>query len=233
MAVYTRRKSKPAENAQKGGAAGSAAAQRAKVVWVSFLASMTAIGGVLMLLDGGAVPQTGLSLPPLAAAAGVNAPDGRSVIFQTRKPLDSSRWKAIVIHHSGSLSGSPESIEREHEARSLRGLGHHLIIGNGRGMEDGEVHMGYRWLDQLPGAHAAGENGDWYNHHAISICLVGDGTRRPFTPAQIRELRELTAALCRELGLPPERVLLHSQIARVDDPGQLFPASAFAAADDR
>ncbi|MBX3402833.1 MAG: N-acetylmuramoyl-L-alanine amidase [Phycisphaeraceae bacterium] len=233
MAVYARRKSRPSAAAQQGESAASAAGRRAKVVWVSFLASMTLVGGVLMLLDGGAVPQTGLSLPPLAAAAGVNAPDGRSVIFQTRKPLDPSRWKAIVIHHSGSLSGSPESIEREHEARSLRGLGHHLIIGNGRGMSDGEVHMGYRWLDQLPGAHAAGPDGDWYNHHAISICLVGDGTRRPFTPAQIRELRELTAAMCRELGIPPERVLLHSQVARVDDPGHLFPATALSAAGDR
>lgn len=230
MAVYTRRKSKSV----KREAASPAIGRRARIVWVSFLASMTAVGGLLMLLDKGQVPRTdGLTLSPLAVASGIEMPGGTDPVFETRRPLDSDRWQAIVIHHSGSLSGSPATIEREHEARSLKGLGHHFIIGNGRGMEDGQVYLGFRWRDQLPGAHAAGPDGDWYNHHSISICLVGDGDRRPFTPAQLRELSELTQSLCRRLGIPQERVLLHSQVAKVSDPGKFFPGSPELASGQR
>jgi N-acetyl-anhydromuramyl-L-alanine amidase AmpD len=100
-------------------------------------------------------------------------------------------------------------------------------------MEDGQVYLGFRWRDQLPGAHAAGPDGDWYNHHSISICLVGDGDRRPFTPAQLRELNELTQSLCRRLGIPQERVLLHSQVAKVSDPGKFFPGSPELASGQR
>ena len=223
MPVYTRRKSKSAKRTASAPAVG----KRARVVWISFLASMTAVGGLLMVLDKGNVPRTdGLTLSPLAVASGISDQGAADPIFDTRRPLDTQRWQAIVIHHSGSLSGSPASIEREHEARSLKGLGHHFIIGNGRGMEDGQVYLGFRWRDQLPGAHAAGPDGDWYNHHAISVCLVGDGDRRAFTPAQLRELTELTQNLCRRLNIPQSRVLLHSQIAQVSDPGKLFPAAA-------
>ena len=230
MAVYTRRKSKSVQRE----AASPAIGRRARIVWVSFLASMTAVGGLLMLLDKGKVPRTdGLTLSPLAVASGVGLSGTTDPVFETRRPLDGNRWQAIVIHHSGSITGSPASIEREHEARSLKGLGHHFIIGNGRGMEDGQVYLGFRWRDQLPGAHAAGPDGDWYNHHAISICLVGDGDRKPFTPAQLRELTELTQTLCRRLGIPENRVLLHSQIASVNDPGKLFPAGTTLASGDR
>jgi hypothetical protein len=230
MAVYTRRKSKSVSRESASPAIG----RRARVVWVSFLASMTAVGGLLMILDKGKVPRTdGLTLSPLAVASGVGAAAEADPVFETRRPMDTARWQAIVIHHSGAVSGSPASIEREHEARSLKGLGHHFIIGNGRGMEDGQVYLGFRWRDQLPGAHAAGPDGDWYNHHAISICLVGDGDRKPFTPAQLRELNELTQTLCRRLGIPENRVLLHSQIAQVSDPGRHFAAPASIAAGSR
>jgi hypothetical protein len=198
--------------------------RRVRVVWISFLGAMTLTGGLLLLLDGRPVPRIdGLSLSPLAAATGVGS-GVADPVFQTRRPLDRQRWQAIVIHHSGSTAGSPATIEREHEARSFKGLGHHFIVGNGSGMDDGQLHLGYRWLDQLPGAHAAGTSGDWFNQHAVSICLVGDGNRRAFSAAQIERLRTLVAALQAQLQIPAERVYLHSDIAPVSDPGRLFPA---------
>lgn len=196
---------------------------RIRAVWISFIAAMTLVGGLLLVLDGRPVPRVdGMSLSPLAATTWDPSPTV-SPFLATRKPLDQQRWQAIVIHHSGSTVGTPASIEADHQARNLRGLGHHFIIGNGHGMEDGQVHIGYRWLDQLPGAHAAGPNGDAYNLHAISICLVGDGNRRPFTPAQLQRLEVLVDTLRRQFNIPADRVLLHSDIADVDDPGRLFP----------
>lgn len=202
---------------------------RIRAVWISFIGAMTLVGGMLLVLDGRPVPRTdGFSLSPLAATSWGSAADGWNAtadpIGATRRPLDHQRWQAIVIHHSASLIGTPASIEADHQSRNLRGLGHHFIIGNGRGMDDGQLHIGYRWLDQLPGAHVAGARGEPYNLHAISICLVGDGNRRAFTPAQLQRLDSLVAALRQKLAIPADRVLLHSDIAAVDDPGRYFPA---------
>ncbi len=55
------------------------------------------------------------------------------------------------------------------------------------------------------GAHTAGEHGDWYNRNAIGICLVGDGDRREFTPAQIARLLQTVHALQRRSDPGPER----------------------------
>lgn len=204
--------------------------KRAIVVWVSLVAAMTAVGGTLLAIDSSPVPRIdGLSLSPLAAAA----MDGRGSsdpVFATRAPLAGERWQAIVIHHSGSPSGSPASIEREHLAQKFEGLGHHFIIGNGQGMDDGQLHIGYRWLDQRPGAHVAGENGAFFNQHAISICLVGDGNRQAFSRAQLDRLGELLGTLSRRLNIPRERLYLHSQLAQVSDPGRLFPADVIGVA---
>lgn len=205
----------------------AAGATRAQVVWVSFLGAMTVVGGLLLLVDGRPVPRMdGMSLSPLASATTIGVLPGEDPITQTRAPLKKDQWQAIVIHHTGSAVGTPPSITKEHQDHGLQGLGHHFVIGNGNGMDDGQVHIGYRWLDQLPGAHASGDHADWYNLHAISICLVGDGNRQPFTAAQIKQLSSLVESLKKQLGLPDDRVLLHSDIAQVNDPGRLFPADA-------
>lgn len=216
----TRRAARTSGSEQRGEDA--AISTRAKMVWVSFLGAMTVVGGLLMMLDGKPVPRLdGLSLSPLASTGWVNT--NADPVHITRRPLDRERWQAIVVHHSGSTVGTPASIEAENQSRNIKGLGHHFIIGNGNGMEDGQVHVGYRWLDQLPGAHAAGPDGQAYNLRSISICLVGDGNRRPFTAMQIKQLELLIDGLGREFGIGRERVVLHSDIAPVADPGRLFP----------
>ena len=202
--------------------------KRAHVVWMSFLGSMTLVGGLLLALEKRPSPRLdGRTLAPLLAAS---APGGYESLTRTRAPLNAANWQAIVIHHSGAAAGSPESIAAEHEARNGKGLGHHFVIGNGAGMSDGEIVVGFRWLDQHPGFHAAGPNGDWYNRHSISICLVGDGNRRAFTPAQLKTLAGMLTTLSRELGIPRERIFLHSDIAPASDPGRFFPASYLDAA---
>lgn len=189
------------------------------------MAAMTTVGGLFWVLQGGPAPRLdGLALTPMVAAAG---PSSIEAVFKTRTPIANKRWQAIVIHHSGSLYGSPATIEAQQRAMNITGLGYHFVIGNGSGMEDGEVHVGYRWLDQLPGAHVAGSKGDWYNHNAIGICVVGDGRRHQFTEQQMRRLVQLVSALAEQLQIPQDHIYLHNELTQADDPGPMFPEAAF------
>ncbi|MEZ6241527.1 MAG: peptidoglycan recognition family protein [Phycisphaerales bacterium] len=199
--------------------------RRTKTVWGALAVSMTLVGGGLSALTGSTPGlRQGATLSPLASLSG---PSSIESVFHTREPVADHEWNAIVIHHSASPVGSPQSIDEQHRAMGLTGLGYHFVIGNGLGMGDGEVHVGYRWLDQLPGAHVAGPAGQTYNRTSIGICLVGDGDRRAFTDAQMARLVELVSALMKQTGIPPERVYLHSDLASTRSPGAYFPAAEF------
>lgn len=199
--------------------------RRTGIVWASLVAAMTVVGGSLAFLESGTLPKVdGLALPALAAEEG---PSSVEAIWSVKKPLQRDRWTSIVVHHSGGPVGSPASLDAAHRSANLAGLGHHFVVGNGNGMGDGEIYVGYRWLDQLPGAHVAGPAGDSLNEHAIGICLVGDGQRRQFTSAQMSRLLQVVHALARELGIPASEIYLHSDVAGVSDPGRYFPAAAF------
>jgi hypothetical protein len=204
----------------------SGVSKRAQVVWAALVASMTAIGGALFLLDGGkpVISADGVALPALM---NVSTPNSLEAILSTREPLRHDLWSAIVIHDSGSPIGSPASLEQQARAMNLNGLGYHFVIGNGNGMGDGEVHVGARWLRQSLGAHVAGPQGESFNRSAIGICLVGDGNRGRFSPAQIDRLVALVETLRREFNIPADRVYLHSQLANTQSPGRLFPVAAF------
>lgn len=197
---------------------------RAQVVWIAFTGSMTLLGGVLLLLDTRPVPRTdGLSYAPLVNTSGSA---GDRLLRTTRTPLDAQRWRAIVIHHSDSPADNPATIGRRHEQTGRKGLGYHFVIGNGEGMADGELYAGYRWLDQQPGAHvvSAAPDANWFNQHAVSVCLVGDGNREPFTDAQLHMLQALLQSLRHTLDIPDGRTYLHADIAPgVQSPGTLFP----------
>jgi len=191
---------------------------------------MTAVGGLLLALE--TSPAASPSRLAAAATAPLRSTTDRTLdptsIFDTRAPAEKGRWTSIIINHSGSPIGSSQTIARQHEARGLKGLGHHFVIGNGSGAPDGQITIGYRWLDQLPGAHTAGPEGDYYNRNAIGICLVGDGERRPFTEAQLRSLVELVTALQERLGIPDDQVILHRSVSSsTASPGRLFPEAAF------
>lgn len=195
--------------------------RRPHIVWASLLTAMTGVGGLLLALEDRPAP------PPSLASAVRVAPGGRQVDIQPTAALDRDRWLSVVVHHSGDSMGSAASLAKEHESQGLRGLGHHFVITNGHGGGDGEIQIGYRWRDQLPGAHTAGPAGDEFNRRGIGICLVGDGERRPFTDAQISSLVRLIASLQRELGIPDDAVRLHRDVASTSSPGRLFPEAVF------
>jgi len=221
----TTSRSKSSKSRKGTSSRGAGVSRRSKTVWGALLASMTLVGGLLVVLDPKQAPSGGgFALPPLAATDGASSVEA---VFNTKAPLESGRWQAIVIHDSGSPAGSPESLDEAARRSGLRGLGYHFVIGNGNGLRDGQVHVASRWLQQGMGAHVAGQNGDWYNRNAIGICLVGNGERTPFTDAQMSRLVQLVDALQRECRIPADRVYLHSQLAATPSPGRFFADSAF------
>ncbi|MBM4005996.1 MAG: N-acetylmuramoyl-L-alanine amidase [Planctomycetes bacterium] len=209
--------------------------RRTRLVWGAFGAAMALACGVLVLGDAeGPRPVTAMSvIGPDAASEG---------IVPREAPLNRERWNAIVIHHSATPAGDAGSIARLHASAGLDGLGYHFIVGNGQGLPDGYVEAGARWHRQQPGAHVAaspGQSGgvervaskavsaDDLNRHAIAICLVGNGDRRPFTDRQMHELGSLVRRIQSALGIPADRIYLHSDVAGTTSPGRFFQVSSF------
>jgi hypothetical protein len=146
-------------------------------------------------------------------------------------------WKYIVVHHSAYPSGSYDSIHKEHATRKDRngkpweGCGYHFVIGNGNGSRDGQIEVGFRWVQQKQGAHAgsSAEQAE-YNQHGIGICLIGNFTVTEPTPAQMDALAKLVGWLAWKNGIPRERIFGHGHIKNSDCPGKNF---SFAALFDR
>ena len=90
-------------------------------------------------------------------------------------------------------------------------------------MGDGEVHVGYRWLDQLNGAHVAEPRGEQFNRTSIGICLVGDFNEARPTREQMKSLQGLVRFLQAYCGIPEENIRLHRDVRDTDCPGRRFP----------
>ena len=214
-------------------------------VWACFLGGMTAVAGILLIGDSGA--------PSVDAAVSAEVHRQTQIAPLTILPRDvpivPGQWQAIVIHHSATPAGDSITLDRNHTSAGLAGLGYHFVIGNGQGLGDGLVEIGYRWNRQLPGAHVASANAgspfesaneirqtslsksdaDQYNRHSIGICLIGNGNRREFTDRQIHELVTIVRALQDQLGIPASAVYLHSDLSTIESPGTFFPTAEFEA----
>ena len=229
-------------------AADRPALPRSVVVWGAFLVASAVAVGILWagspnrrpdaLRATSAVPERPVS--SLAGATVSAAPR----IAPRDTPMARGRWTAIVVYDSGSPAGDLASLERRHFDAGLSGLGWHFVIGNGQGLEDGRVAVGYRWDRQLPGAHAsvgmrvaAGPAGGArrsmdaaeLNRSAVAVCLVGNGDRRPFTERQLAELATLVRALQADLGIGAGSVHFHTELVPGGAPSGNFPLQAFRA----
>jgi N-acetyl-anhydromuramyl-L-alanine amidase AmpD len=145
------------------------------------------------------------------------------------KPDTEARdWKYIVLHHTAATSGSVESIHEEHLKRKDKngkhwlGIGYHFVIGNGKGMSDGEIEPTFRWRQQMPGAHAGVAD---YNQHGIGIVLIGNFEDEPPTAAQNASMKRLVGALKREYNIPVSKIVGHGDVKATECPGKYFPMS--------
>ena len=159
--------------------AASAVPPRAAIVWMSLVGAMTTVGGGLLLLDGGRrSPLDGVRLPAATALMAVSTPRSLEGVLDTREPsiaTDGSRsWSTIRVAF-GTPQSSSVAPGHPWPGPPLR---HRQRQRHGRA----EVRR-LSLARPFPG-HAAGDHevADWHNRHPISICLVGDGNRRGFTP---------------------------------------------------
>ena len=139
----------------------------------------------------------------------------------------SKRWSEIVIHHSGSATGSAATFDNYHRSvQKWDELGYHFVIGNGRGSGDGEVEVGSRWRKQKHGAHCKTPD-NHYNDHGIGICLVGDFNRAHPTAAQLASLNRLLRFLTAACRIPESRIHTHKGVTRKTAcPGRNFNLAA-------
>jgi N-acetylmuramoyl-L-alanine amidase len=143
-----------------------------------------------------------------------------------------SRWRYIVVHHSGGGSGDIELLRRVHRERQARDPidepPYHFIIGNGNGMGLGEVAQTGRWRRRLWGAHMSGRNPD-RNMRGIGICLIGDFETDTVPEDQLQAALALTRQLMERFGIPPENVTFHGGTPGEMTlcPGRKFPRQRF------
>lgn len=214
------RLSKPTSNAVASHARVRKAPSRATAVWSVLLGALTIVGG-LMYASGEF--QQRESMQATSVARVDDAP---------LAPV----WSSIVIHASGTPAASVQSLDRSSQAMGLDSMPYHFVIGNGLDAADGSVSAGQRWHNQRTGVQTAtrpeGSQPDsaWFDAHAVSICLAGNGDRRPFSAAQIEALVRAVQELQRAYGIADTAVFLHSDLSAVSDPGSYFPRELFFSA---
>ncbi len=149
----------------------------------------------------------------------------------SKAKIKKGRWKHIIIHHSAMPIGSAKGLDRFHreERHMENGLAYHFLIGNGRGMGNGEIFISRRWEQQLDGGHVKSHE---LNQTSIGICLVGNFEKSRPNTAQMKSLEGLVRYLMTITKLPSSSVTTHKIIHPNHTlcPGKNFPTKKFRAA---
>lgn len=152
--------------------------------------------------------------------------------FSEWAPPSSSEksWKAIVIHHSGTDSGSVASIDDYHRrTNGWDGIGYDFLIGNGDGEGNGQVDSTFRWTGQKTGAHCKTDESNWANEKAIGICLVGNFDSSRPSNSQMASLMKLVRFLSKRYDIPTSKIYGHNTTpghsTTTSCPGRYFPMS--------
>ena len=140
------------------------------------------------------------------------------------------KWEYIVLHHSATEGATVEAIDAAHRARKdavgrpWLGIGYHFVVGDGRGIPDGEIEPTFRWRDQIHGAHAGDR---LHNDSGIGLCLVGNFDEHPPTQRQVAATKQLIADLCTTYDIDDSHVIVHKDLSATNCPGKLFDLQEF------
>lgn len=144
-------------------------------------------------------------------------------IFETRVPVDSSRWKSIVIHQTGSTTGSAQTIAQSSRKTGLNGLGYHFVINNGRGAPDGRIQVSQCWVEQKPeGYYPFGQAGT-SAASAIRICLIADFSTSGPSSTQMRQLQSLLRSIQQHCRIPSRKISLAGSMVAGTSQWRFFP----------
>ncbi len=142
----------------------------------------------------------------------------------------SRKWEGIIIHHSASDFGDATTMDKWHKEQGLDELGYHFVICNGinaMAKRDGEVEVGYRWMQQKHGAHCrvSVTDDNYWNEHYIGICLVGNFEKNAPTEQQYKSLANLIEFLSDRYGITPDKIVGHNE---AENGGTLCPGRKFS-----
>ena len=164
------------------------------------------------------LPPPSFHVPPPPRAA--RPPAVASAVPKAWLPPVAARpWRWIVIHHSDTETGGAAFIDRLHKARGWDGLGYDFVIGNGTDTGDGQIEVGYRWREQIIGAHAKTPD-NRFNEYGIGICLVGNMMDHPPTAKQMASVERLTGYLMATYHIAPDHVMGHGDTKPTECPGR-------------
>jgi N-acetyl-anhydromuramyl-L-alanine amidase AmpD len=106
------------------------------------------------------------------------------------------------------------------------GLAYHFLIGNGKGMGDGEIFVGNRWAKQIQGGHVKGSA---LNMKSLGIALVGDFESKKPSARQLRSLDFLTEYLAERCRIKKRSIFPHQRFYQQQTkcPGKNFPIKTF------
>ncbi|MAE65077.1 MAG: hypothetical protein CMJ18_12475 [Phycisphaeraceae bacterium] len=177
--------------------------RRSLFVLIGLATAMTFSSVLLLVLEPGPITPLTTSINLRAQSPGeTESPD----LFDTS---DATRpWSAIMIYETGTLAATAQTIARDHEQRGLGGLGYHFVVESDADRDGEMIRAGFRWREQLAGAHASGRFREVSNQHAIGICLVADCARTEPSRAQMKVLVELIRQLQKRFDIPSHRVRL-------------------------
>ena len=136
-----------------------------------------------------------------------------------KKSVKYKGWKYIVIHHSATDAGSVKAFHKYHTKQGYGGIAYHYVIGNGKGMKDGEIKETFRWKQKVSGAHVSGNSWD-HNIFGIGIALVGNFEKSKPTKNQMTALKKLIVKLKNNYNINSNNIYGHKHVLHDDASGR-------------